>query len=442
LQDNNLNSIIENSLKNKMISYKKLFEGLSIFEKIEYILMCIFAISICISWKFGVWALMLLFVEMVVKACVNRHIGNPSYSKGALWGAVLMIGYFLVYLISMTYSANKQEGWKIISTLLPFVFFPLFFMLTDTSYLNRNHIRAILYVFSVTLMIRFFIRLGIAGYDYLLEGKGININTFDPIHHAYLSLYTILALTFIFGELIYHSKNMPKFVAPLLVVDTILMILYTLIIQSRAGVLCMAVMTVIFLIQLTCSKQHRKIGIATICTFIILGTIAFVATKDSPKFHRLEETVSQVASGKKNDIRFNIWSSATTTISQNMPLGVGVGDRMDALDANQHFYDPTYTKTRHVYNPHNQYLDTMLATGVAGEVLLVAFLILPFVLYLFKGRRVAYFNYLLPLMLIIILSAPFESIFQRQMGILFFCFFYLLFFIQPKELGESDESKR
>lgn len=421
-------------LEYKMISFKKLFAGLTLFEKIEYIIMCLFAFSLCISWKFGVWALMLLVVEMIVKACITHHIGNRSFSKAAIGAAALMIGYFLVYLISMTYSANTHEGWKIINTLLPFAIIPLFFMLADTSYINRNHIRAILYVFSVTLMIRFFVRLGIAGYDYLIYHKGIKLNHFDPIHHAYLSLYTILALTFIFGELIYHSKNMPRFVAPLLVVDSLVMALYTLVIQSRAGVLCLAVMMVVFLVQLICSKQHRKIGVITTSAFVLLGLAAFIATKDSPTFHRLEETANQVISGDTSDIRFHIWRSATITISQNMPWGVGVGDRMDALDPNQHFYDPTYTKTRHIYNPHNQYLDTMLATGVEGESLLVAILLLPFVLSLSRKRHVAYYNYLLPLMIIIILSAPFESIFQRQMGILFFCFFYMLFFIKPKEI--------
>ena len=103
-----------------------------------------------------------------------------------------------------------------------------------------------------------------------------------------------------------------------------------------------------------------------------------------------------------------------------MPWGAGAGDRSDQLL--QHYQSTTRDETvlEHIYNPHNQFLDSLLSTGVVGLLLLLSLFVVPLVRLRQNPQR----ELLLALLACTILTALFESIFERQMGMMFFLFFY------------------
>lgn len=104
---------------------------------------------------------------------------------------------------------------------------------------------------------------------------------------------------------------------------------------------------------------------------------------------------------------------------KNSLTGVGAGDRMDSLV-------PYYGTLDDVYCPHNQFLDTWLATGVLGILLLWIMLLLPTVIA-YKKKQI------LPVMinLLLIVGLMVESMLERQMGVAFMTvinIYYLLLF--------------
>jgi len=80
-------------------------------------------------------------------------------------------------------------------------------------------------------------------------------------------------------------------------------------------------------------------------------------------------------------------------------------------------------------NVHNQFLETFVGQGILGDIILLLLLIYPFIQSLKKQ------NYLFALFLLLIgINFLFESMLNRQAGVLFFAFFYSYFiFVEYKE---------
>ncbi len=76
-------------------------------------------------------------------------------------------------------------------------------------------------------------------------------------------------------------------------------------------------------------------------------------------------------------------------------------------------------------NPHNQFIDTIMSVGIVGLLLLLAYFIIPVVLMIRNRKFDATY---LVFLLIIAFNALFESVFEGQVGIIFFNFFNMLLF--------------
>jgi O-antigen ligase len=122
---------------------------------------------------------------------------------------------------------------------------------------------------------------------------------------------------------------------------------------------------------------------------------------------------------------------------ENWLVGVGVGDKIDVY-MEQYRKDNNLVSLEREYNSHNQYIDTLVVTGIAGLALLLSFFVVPAVLA-FKNRR---FDVVFALFLFMIFfNALFESVFERQAGIMFFVLFFTLMFNAEFVVGEEKESK-
>ena len=77
-------------------------------------------------------------------------------------------------------------------------------------------------------------------------------------------------------------------------------------------------------------------------------------------------------------------------------------------------------------NAHNMFFEALISVGIFGVLLLLAFFVIPLVLWI-KNRSfdMLYFSFLM----MIGFNMLFESIFEVQMGIIFFCFFNSLLFV-------------
>jgi O-antigen ligase len=111
----------------------------------------------------------------------------------------------------------------------------------------------------------------------------------------------------------------------------------------------------------------------------------------------------------------------------NWLLGVGIGDEQATLQKEFQSNGFTYAAD-HQLNCHNQFLQTWLGTGILGLLVLIALVSLPF---LFQPSVFS-----LGFCTLLIFNFMVESLLERQIGLFFFTFFYLLLLPQKERLAK------
>lgn len=335
----------------------------------------------------------------------------------------LMMAYWLMYLLSMLWTQNQAEGWAEVGALMPFVVFPLVYFVTDFRQIKKEHFRLMFWLFVVAMSGLFVVRFALVASRYNPAEDTFSRymltllpSNFYYVHHSYMSIYLLMGLAFIYTEIwnIRQSCH-PVLTLVSLIVCTVCLCLFLMCINSRAGLLCLLLLMGMCWLHLVWVKRKYVVGVITLVLACILVVSVHFALPDH--FRNLSTTVSQLMSGDTSDVRVEIMGNAIAAIKENPVLGVGAGDRMDVLA-------PFYANKPEgrVYNPHNQYLDTFLATGVAGFLILLSIFFVP-LLNAWKRRDLT----MLLMLVVWAVSLLFESMLERQMGYVFFCLLMILY---------------
>ena len=129
-----------------------------------------------------------------------------------------------------------------------------------------------------------------------------------------------------------------------------------------------------------------------------------------------------------NETRMILWD-VSTKICLKHPLGVGLGNldffMQEELEPLGH--GQLAAKQN---NPHNQFIQVTAELGLIGLALFV-FIIIYLLVIALKQRRLILFS----LVLAFVVFCLFESMIQRQSGIIFFCFWFAT-------LSKLDEKNR
>ena len=470
-----------------------MLKELKTFQQLEYICLLLFAFVIPMSWRIATYVMIILFVVAVLKGVFENgfSINETQYRNKVAY--FIFVAFWFIYAISFLYSDNTAEARVQIGKKLSFLLFPLYFLCSNLSYLNKERIRVIMYSFVGGILTLFLVNLVWAGYDILFnESEIIRLTSphkffktdnlvFPHMHRAYFSLYTCLGLAFCFIEFI-NNNSLKLKIFNLLI--SIVLIISPFYIYSRAGILCSILILFTLWMWITLVLKKRKAGIITCVIFLtslIIGCIAFPKT-----IQKFTDAIENIQNGK-GDSRVTIRNANRYVIRENILFGVGSGDRNDETmnsyyrykddliseiksinpsdltdnvvdDSDSTLYNEKYVAEvyehidgiiqkndydnsdvkeyineyriikhciQYELNAHNQFSDTIIAVGVIGLLLMLSFFIYPIFLWIKnKNFDIVFFS----LLLIIAFNSLFESIFERQMGIMFFVFFYFLLF--------------
>ena len=405
-----------------MSNARNLFAPLDAWHRVEYALLLVVAGVLPFSWHIAYYVLLALLLWAIVIAVNERKVGNGNLTLWSKIGFAAMALLPAIYALSLLYTENMAEGKAEVNKILLFAAFPLLMCLFDWRWHKRNHLFGLLQVMATAVVVRFLWRAIVLIVNFSSGVVDVHAFTgvcFDPMHHSYLSMYILLALAYIAYRLLNlerHTKRCPT----CLLVATYLLALVTdlFLIQSRAGLLGFIIMFLGFAIVLIVRRKRYVIG--SLLIVVLLGGVGTAMLLLPNTQHRLLSTIEKTVTHDFSDDRYAITHAAVSVIEENMPFGVGAGDRIDVLTQRYDALGATKLYWRH-YNPHNQFLDTLLATGIPGLLILLTVFVSPAIGCL-RSRNYLFLTFLL----IVVLSALFESIFERQMGITFFCFFFSL----------------
>ena len=367
---------------------------------------------------------LLLFLVVLIIGGVKKEISLH-------WNLIntLFVLFYLIYFVGSFYTNNQGLANKYLEYKLVFLVFPLIFSFKLKGGLSIQ--KPVLAAISGVLILSIF---GVVHSNQLyLENGSISSffgSNFSYIHHpTYYSLYALFSLASL--QEVFRKRWLGKYKITYLLVGLWLIVIQ-LISVSLAGILFLLLFAgVIFLL-----KVKGRFGVKWFLTTLIISPILLIGilnytpglktqfnttikyikeyVKDPVSFIEVEQTYVQ-----GDEVRLIMWTVTLLEIIDH-PFGVGTGNSDDHLHERLLEYQQ-FKVAKINYNPHNQFLQTTLEIGVVG--LGVFLFIIGYSVY--QGWRHKN-NLLLALTFCLAFNCLFESMLQRQSGIVFYTFWICL----------------
>lgn len=399
----------------------------NIYKKIYLLLFGLLAFSIPFYDKFATISIVLIMFTWLIEGKFIekfRRIKENKYRQYILYFSTI----YFIYLVGALYSEDQYYTYSDLQTMLSLLIFPLLFSTIDEHILRHQKTNILLYyiagcfVTTVVLLIHsFFNFLESNSMDEFFYGK------LSWYHHAsYVAMFLVFAVGILFYRFYTTNQNQSKKYQILSIFLIIYFSFFVLLLSSKAGIISLLILFLCHIIYLTFSKKYtRSILMLLIYTCTLWGSSTFLSVTSkrlSTAQQAIEKDGVDKNSTESTTERILIYQSAFSIIKKNLIFGVGTGDANNALIKtyeNNGYFGALDSKL----NAHNQYLQTFIAIGLLGFLVLFAMLLIP-IIQAIKQRETLY----VLLLFLISFNLLFESMFERQAGVVFYAFFNGLFF--------------
>ena len=411
-------------------------------ESLTLSLFLILAFVMPLHNRLVVFVIALILINWLIDSRLPEKIKSIFQSPGRR----LLLSFsfiYLLYWIGLFYSNNQDYGFFDLEVKMSLLIFPLIFATIDDHIFKGKKIFFLFYSFIAGCIVSTFIFLFYSTISFL-ESNALSAFYYTNLainhHPSYFSMYLNLSIAFLLFFLI-EKKNLLsgrlKVTAGLLV---IYFFIFIILLSSKAGILSLLMILFISTGYLLVFKKKYLAG----AILIILITASFIGsfyifTNTTNRFLEAKESVinreiiendTKESSGE----RILVWQSTIDIIRHNFLFGVGTGDVKDQL-LKKYKEDNIVLAMDLKLNAHNQYLQTFVSIGVVGFWILALYILLPMINAV-KNRNLLYFLFLA----IIGFNFLFESMLERQAGVVFYAFFNAYLFTVKKELRSSGSA--
>ncbi|MBN4051288.1 O-antigen ligase family protein [bacterium AH-315-M05] len=371
-----------------------------------------------------------LIIVLVLNWLIEGHFKERirKIRKSPL--VVLFASFYLIHIIGLLYSSNLDFGLFDLEIKLSILIFP--FLFSTSPSLNKQQVTNVLLAFIAGCLAAMIICLSYAFYRYQSEHDvGFFLyGELSLLHHpTYLSMYLCLSICIMIYYLLEKKTGFSKIHIFSFRFLILLFSVFILFLSAKNGIICLALVLLISVSYLIIQKKKLLQGAAFIVLFTIFFTVIFKLAPDTYK--RLYSTMNiflneelDKNSKESTSVRLLVWPVTLELIEENFLFGVGTGDIKDSL-LKKYEEKGLFGALEIRLNAHNQYLQTFVALGLVGFLILIACLLLPFILGIKKK------NYIYILFLTIIaINFLTESILEVQAGVVFYAFFNSLLFFE------------
>ncbi len=343
--------------------------------------------------------------------------------------AILLITLYGMYALYAIGSDHPDLAASYLEYKLSFVLFPILFSFQPKEFKVEHPLIGLILGSGLLLLLNL-INSTICYTSSDIGFQCFLSSSFSTIHHpTYTSVYytsSLFAIIYLYKK---SSFKINKYIA------------FSLLIFFSIGIfLCLSLAGLLFYLGIVFAYililVYRKFGKWLAIGFIVL--IPLILSVLINVFPNLEgewsnakwyadEYISNHEDYVKNrkypvsgsETRLVMWTVSIYAI-QKHPMGVGTGNIDDHLTYQlKRLGQPEIAE--HNYNPHNQFLQTALEIGIPGLLLLLLIIVFAII----KGIRES--NWLLILITLnLAFNCLFESMLQRQSGIVFYVFWIIL----------------
>ena len=340
---------------------------------------------------------------------------------------LINVSLYVFYLLSLIYTTNISKGIKIITeTRLSVLLLPLIFLfLSSNKSIYSNEIlkkfkKVFIYsTFALSLYLIFYLPYVKVSANpvfdfpsvYFFRNSIIDLPILglDPIYYSlYLGVSIIFIITGEKQTSFFNRFNFFGFV----------FIIALLAISSKMAILALFLLLTIYFMKKVKIKAKALIIFSSILLIVMIFQIPTINTRAKELLNK--ETYTTHSRNNSTSIRISILKCGYNVSSNNLLLGVGVGDVKEELINCYKTISNDLVYYR--YNSHNQYLSILLSTGIFGLLTFLYFL--HYNLKLSNKIMDKSFYYILMFYAINFFS---ENIIERQNGVILF-YFLICFF--------------
>ncbi len=376
----------------------------------------------------SVLSLVLMFVLAIIRLIRKPFLIKKNYSKSTL----LFLLLYLLHIIGLLYSSNINEGLVDLQTKLGLIIIPFIFLAIDRISQREFSLYSYAFILGCTIgcISGFYHATSLyfeKGYtDYLYSGY---FSFFIPSN--YYSIYLLTALV-----LIWHltkTNNYSWLSKCLHITPIIILIIGVILTASRASFLAIILIGILWVgYQLIYGENWKNRLLSSCIILSIISAIYFIPFTPFKRFKNITTELLEDNKGsteKSASIRMQVWKASIDVISKNFLFGVGTGDIEVSLQNAYKERNITHAIKRS-FNAHNQYLQSFIALGLTGFLLIFSIF--------FNAAYNALVYKQLPYFLLIFpwfIFAFTESMLERHFGVLLFTFLYFIwanYFIPKK----------
>lgn len=354
-----------------------------------------------------------------------------EYLKGLRNPAPLLLGgFFLLGLLSVSYSTDKPEGISIVTRQLALLIIPILFSLTGLDLKKYTEKLLLIFGLTCTATVGYLYADAIHTIAYfhlpwrsLFSLVFMNHNFSLPIemHATYLSLYVAFSIIVFSRQLLMEKSRAMKFICLFFLGILSLGLLQ---LSSRAVFIALLlVINLAFPVLVFTGKQRIRFMAVSVLLSVSLGFV--ISRVDSFKVRYINELKTdlsgKVALVEINEPRMARWELIAGLIKRSPIIGYGTGSEKRMLK-DKYFENRLFNSYIQEFNAHSEYLSLMLKMGIFG--------LLYFGVILFTGFRTSWRNrdlLLMGFLILVTIVCVSENLLDLNKGIFFFSFFYALF---------------
>ncbi len=384
-----------------------------------YLLVSFTAVAPLFSIKLSSLSIGLIFLFWLMFTAKNEKKKGLNKNKRLL---TIFFAFFFVFAISLIYSSNLHEGFKDIESKLSLLLIPLPFLLKE-KFTKTEFKRIMILIASFTgAFCLTAVALSILNHGTLLTNQELAVLV--NMHASYLSLYVAICLFFFADNLLNKNRQV------IYVIAGSLFLVLLLLLAARMVIISVLISFLVWFISFQFSWKKLFL-LFVFSSLISLGLMqipsisnrfAEVVNNETVQYGNSAEGESPKNYGGRA-IRAAIWDCSMLVVKENWLIGVGAGDVHQNLQAAYKEKEFELAWKYNNYNSHNLFLETIIAVGLSGVILLILLF-----LFLFKRAIGKKSFMMLSFSILFLCFSMVEATFNVQRGIVFFILFATLLY--------------
>ena len=380
--------------------------------------------------KLVVWIISLLVLNWLIDGNWKRRLNLIRGSKPRQ-GLLVFTSLYFIYCVGLIYSQNLSYALFDLVGKLSLLIFPLIFATMEEQVITTKRLFRIFYAYlsgcvAITLLVLVWAVMNFSRTNSPEVFYYKYLSAFQ--HPSYLAMNLDFAVAGIIFILFNKARDLSNNIRNILILLIVYFFAIIIMLSSKAGIISLMMVLAVSISSIVIYRKDFVIGLLFlfILPFSFMGAY-YVFPNGFMRMNQTTEVVTGAAvydstTSEGTGERLLIWGSSLELVKEHPLFGVGTGDVKDVLMQKYKEKGITNALLQRL-NAHNQYLQTTIALGFFGLLVLLFCLYLP-LHFAIRQKNLLVFLFIL----IIAFNLLVESMFERQAGIVFYSFFNALLF--------------